>query len=70
LNYARRRTKRRFLTPSPISRKRRLVAPVSKPAVSPTSKSQGIGNHSVAGLETRDTADLEVCATVTASNAP
>ena len=47
------------------------VAQVSKPAVSPTSKSagreqfEGLGLiHGNAGLETRDTADLEVCATL------
>ena len=46
------------------------VAPVSKPAVSPTSKSAGLDQsgrtpptESAAGLETRETADLEVCAT-------
>ncbi|MBM4094411.1 MAG: hypothetical protein FJ276_34135, partial [Planctomycetes bacterium] len=40
------------------------VAQVSKPAVSPTSKSAGGGHRApAAGLETRDTADLEVCAT-------
>jgi ferredoxin-nitrite reductase len=40
------------------------VAQVSKPAVSPISKSAGLGNDGrVAGFETRDTADLEVCAT-------
>ena len=46
------------------------VAQVSKPAVSPISKSAGRGEHEArgavvarAGLETRDTADLEVCAT-------
>ena len=46
------------------------VAQVSKPAVSPISKSADGGNSparlpfpSHAGLETRDTADLEVCAT-------
>jgi hypothetical protein len=38
------------------------VAQVSKPAVSPTSKS-AVANVAPAGLETRDTADLEVCAT-------
>ena len=49
------------------------VAQVSKPAVSPTSKSaarrksRAPWNHaSLAGLETRDTADLEVCATAAA----
>jgi Ca-activated chloride channel family protein len=47
-----------------------LVAQVSKPAVSPISKSAGRAEAeraghavAVAGLETRDTADLEVCAT-------
>jgi cobalt-zinc-cadmium resistance protein CzcA len=41
------------------------VAQVSKPAVSPTSKSAGRGKvEGAAGLETRDTADLEVCATI------
>ncbi len=47
------------------------VAQVSKPAVSPTSKSAGRGPfeapgdvHGNARLETRDTADLEVCATL------
>jgi hypothetical protein len=44
------------------------VAQVSKPAVSPISKSAGRANSQrgvgqLAGLETRDTADLEVCAT-------
>jgi hypothetical protein len=40
------------------------VAQVSKPAVSPISKSAGCRNGvAAAGLETRDTADLEVCAT-------
>jgi hypothetical protein len=40
------------------------VAQVSKPAVSPTSKSAGRGNYDrSADLEIRDTADLEVCAT-------
>ncbi|MCU0784950.1 MAG: efflux RND transporter permease subunit [Verrucomicrobia bacterium] len=44
--------------------RRLAVAQVSKPAVSPTSKSAGRGMvGSAAGLETRDTADLEVCAT-------
>jgi superfamily II DNA or RNA helicase len=38
------------------------VAQVSKPAVSPTSKS-AVANDAPAGFETRDTADLEVCAT-------
>jgi hypothetical protein len=42
----------------------RPVAQVSKPAVSPTSKSAAVGLvEAFAGLETRDTADLEVCAT-------
>jgi nitrogenase molybdenum-iron protein NifN len=52
------------------------VAQVSKPAVSPTSKSAGRGDFSgssslssPAGLETRDTAGLETCAT-TAAGAP
>ena len=46
-----------------------LVAQASKPAVSPTSKSAGPGDTSAssepapAGLETRDTAGLEACAT-------
>jgi arsenite-transporting ATPase len=41
------------------------VAQVSKPAVSPTSKSAVHGKAEwTAGLETRDTADLEVCATL------
>jgi hypothetical protein len=40
------------------------VAQVSKPAVSPISKSADRRNGvASAGLETRDTADLEVCAT-------
>jgi hypothetical protein len=39
------------------------VAQVSKPAVSPTSKSAPLQLRP-AGLETRDTADLEVCATL------
>ena len=38
------------------------VAQVSKPAVLPTSTS-AVANDTPAGLETRDTADLEVCAT-------
>jgi hypothetical protein len=37
-----------------------VVPQVSKPAVSPISKSAGRRNGGVAGLETRDTADLEV----------
>jgi len=42
----------------------RIVAQVSKPAVSPTSKSAAATpGEALAGLETRDTADLEVCAT-------
>ena len=42
----------------------RAVARVSKPAVSPASKSAGRGDGAaVADLEIRDTADLEVCAT-------
>jgi len=42
-----------------------MVAQVSKPAVSPTSKSaRATQRGPVAGLETRDTADLEVCATI------
>src|SRR5215831_3881193 len=41
------------------------VAQVSKPAVSPTSKSAELTQCVAgAGLETRDTADLEVCATI------
>ena len=46
------------------------VAQVSKPAVAPISKSAGLGKFQrvrrvprSAGLETRDTADLEVCGT-------
>jgi len=39
-----------------------MVAQVSQPAVSPASKPAGRANGK-AGLETRDTADLEVCAT-------
>ena len=45
------------------------VAQISKSAVSPTSKSAGCGSMRTsnsgasAGLETRDTADLEICAT-------
>jgi len=49
-----------------IAQTRRFVAQVSKPAVSPTSKSAGRGNHTVCGFvpqSGRDTADLEVCAT-------
>jgi len=48
-----------------------FVAQVSKPAVSPISKSAGLGDSQhvgvsgrLAGLETRDTADWEVCATM------
>ena len=51
------------------------VAQVSKPAVSPTSKSaafrageDGIAAPAPAGLETRDTAGLETCATPTAED--
>jgi len=51
-----------------------FVAQVSKPAVSPISKSAGLKNSQrsetdgrTAGLETRDTADLEVCATLAPS---
>jgi hypothetical protein len=41
------------------------VAQVSQPAVSPTSKSAGRGNiGKPADWEIRDTADLEVCATI------
>jgi hypothetical protein len=41
------------------------VAQVSKPAASPISKSAGRRDGAtLAGLETRDTADWEVCATV------
>src|SRR5688572_10001483 len=44
------------------------VAQVSKLAVSPTSKSAGIRTTGrTAGLETGDTADLEVCATFVAA---
>ena len=44
--------------------RRLAVAQVSKPAASPTSKSAGRGMvEGAADLETRDTADLEVCAT-------
>jgi hypothetical protein len=39
------------------------VAQVSKPAVPPTSKSAGRVFEEHAGLETGDTADLEVCGT-------
>ena len=53
------------------------VAQVSKPAVSPISKSAGGENSrarklfpSPAGFETRDTADLEVCATTKPSSPP
>jgi hypothetical protein len=47
------------------------VAQVAKPAVSPISKSAGCRNGvASAGLETRDTADLEVCATVLAVKSP
>jgi hypothetical protein len=50
-----------------LSRLKNGVAQVSKPAVSPTSKSAGRGNcGNPADLEIRDTADLEVCATVPA----
>jgi hypothetical protein len=46
--------------PHPVN----FVAQVSKPAVSPTSKSASVlFGEALAGLETRDTADLEVCAT-------
>jgi arsenite-transporting ATPase len=54
-----------------LARNGQPVAQVSKPAVSPTSKSAGQGHadtasiiQSVASLETCDTADLEVCATL------
>jgi hypothetical protein len=47
------------------------VAQVSKPAVSPISKSAGRHHcEASAGLETRDTADLEVCATVSIMKYP
>jgi NADH-quinone oxidoreductase subunit M len=47
-----------------VERSPSAVAQVSKPAVSPTSKSAGLlVAGSAAGLETCDTADLEVCAT-------
>jgi len=46
-------------------KRKRCVAQVSKPAVSPTSQSAGrAAVAQAAGLETRDTADLEVCATL------
>ena len=42
-----------------------VVAQASKPAVSPTSKSAELRLfREAAGLETCDTADLEVCATM------
>ena len=41
----------------------RSVAQVSKPAVSPISNRQGARSREVGGLETRDTADLEIGAT-------
>jgi len=45
-----------------------VVAQVSKPAVSPISKSAGACDGArLAGLETHDTADLEVCATSVAA---
>ena len=47
------------------------VAQVSKPAVSPISKSAGCRNCAAsAGLETRDTADLEVCGTSLTEKCP
>jgi hypothetical protein len=47
-----------------------FVAQVSKPAVSPTSKSaRPTAAIPAAGLETRDTADLEVRATLVAAEA-
>jgi hypothetical protein len=42
----------------------RSVAQVSEPAVSPISNRQGARVREVCGLETRDTADLEIGATV------
>jgi hypothetical protein len=58
-------------TSKPSSKGAALVTQVSKPAVSPTSKSAvgaELAGHTIvetaAGLETRDTADLEVCAAV------
>ena len=48
----------------PVQASALSVAQVSKPAVSPFSKSAGLGTvRASAGLETRDTADLEICAT-------
>jgi hypothetical protein len=41
----------------------RTVAQASEPAVSPTSKSASAGPRTARGLETRDTAGLEACAT-------
>ncbi len=50
--------------PQPFNKAINGVAQVSQPAVSPTSKSAGPGHiERPAGLETRDTADLEICAT-------
>jgi hypothetical protein len=47
-----------------VERMKSQVTQVSKPAVSPTSKSaMRQSSGTLAGLETRDTADLEVCAT-------
>jgi hypothetical protein len=55
----------------PNCAKRQSVAQVSKPAVSPISKSAARGNvervgfvERLAGWETRDTADEDACATV------
>jgi len=53
---------------NPETKRRAGVAQVSKPAVSPISKSAGLGSGArLAGLETHDTADLEVCATSVAA---
>jgi hypothetical protein len=52
----------------PVLASAAAVAQVSKPAVSPTSKSADRGAaQTSAGLETRDTADLEICATNSAT---
>ena len=46
------------------------VAQVSKPAVSPISNRQGVRSREVGGLETRDTADLEIGATAVVRSCP
>lgn len=53
-------------TSPPLNAAAAVVAQVSEPAVSPISTRQGARGREVCGLETRDTADLEIGATAAA----